>query len=74
MKPIDKQILDMLERTKPAQLGGMWIKGATIARNIDKNSDYINSRLRRLNEEGYVETDDRGYYRITSRGSQYITS
>lgn len=72
MKPVDRRILEMLERTKPAKLGGMWLKSATLAENLDHNNDYINQRVRQLLEEGYVESGTKGYYRISDRGSEFI--
>lgn len=72
MKPVDNRILELLERTKPAKLGGLWLKGATIAENLDLSGNYVNRRLRQLEREGYVESGSKGYYRITERGAEYI--
>lgn len=76
MKPVDRRILELLEQTKSAKVGGLWMKGATIATNLNNSTDYINRRLRELKENDYVETRERpkGYYRITKKGSSFVRS
>lgn len=71
MKPMDVRILEVLERTKSAKIGGLWLKGATIAKNLNASSDYVGNRLRQLQTEDYVEADG-GYYRITEKGSLFV--
>lgn len=76
MMPVDDRILELLERTRAAKVGGLWVKGATVAVNLDLSANYVNKRLRKLEKEGYVERRDRpkGYYRITEKGSEFVRS
>lgn len=76
MKPVDTRILELLEQTKSAKLDGLWMKGATIAVNLEVSKNYVNKRLRKLAQEGYVEKLDhqRGYYRISDTGTEFVRS
>lgn len=72
--PVDSRILELMERTRQAKLGGVWFKSATVAVNLDLSKDYVNKRMRELKERGYVEMREypQGYYRITEKGSEFI--
>lgn len=66
MKPVDDAILDVLDAS------GLVLTPAVVAYNIDYHRDEVNRRLSRLSSEGFVERVERGKYRITSRGEQYV--
>lgn len=74
MKPVDSRILELMERTRQAKLGGVWFKSATIAVNLEMSNDYVNKRMKELNEHDFVEQRDypQGYYRITEEGTEFI--
>lgn len=72
MKPVDSRILEMLEQTKAAQYGGLWLTGRVIAGNLDMSGNYMNKRLRQLVEEGYVEHRKGGFYRIDDKGTRFV--
>lgn len=66
MLPIDDAILDVLYSS------GLVLTPAVVAYNIDYHRDEVNRRLSKLASEGFVERVERGKYRITAQGEQYI--
>lgn len=45
---------------------------AALALNLDISRTYAGERLRELHDHGYVDRDEKSYYRITQRGSDYL--
>ena len=66
MMPIDDAILEVLSSS------GLILTPAVIAVNIDYSREEVNRRLSRLETEGLVERVERGKYRLTDRGEQYL--
>ena len=64
--PVDHAILEALDHS------GMELTPAVIARNIDYTRRYVNTRLGELEEKGFVERVDRGWYAITETGAAYL--
>ena len=73
MRPVDEKILDYLNRTRRAKVGGLWMKPNTLARNISTTRSYVSTRLQVLVENGAVERDDQGFYRITDSGTDILS-
>ena len=71
MLPMDRRILELMERSKTVRPSGLWLTPKTIAVNLDATGDYCNRRLREMEGHGYVDNSD-GYYRITNKGSEFI--
>lgn len=66
MMPIDGAILEILSSS------GLILTPAVVAFNIDYSRDEVNRRLRKLEEEGLVEREERGKYQLTDRGERYL--
>lgn len=66
MRTIDDAILEVLA------MSGLILTPSVIAYNIDYCRDEVNRRLTVLEREGLVERVERGKYRLTSRGEQYL--
>lgn len=66
MLPIDDAILDLFHSKE------LVLTPAIIAYNIDYSREEVNRRLGELEERGFVEKVERGKYRITSLGAQYV--
>lgn len=64
--PIDDRILESLDSSS------MILSPSVIAINIDKSRDEVNRRLSTLVDYGLVTRVQRGYYKITDRGRQYL--
>ena len=63
----DDRILETLESS------GLTLSPAVIAHNTDYSGNYINKRVRKLNNHDLVERVDEGMYRITDCGRAYLT-
>lgn len=72
MRPMDSRILEFLGRTEQVKYGGMWMKPTGVAINIGADRSYVNTRLRKLAEEGYVERSEDGFYKINDKGRDYL--
>lgn len=66
MLPIDDAILSLFHGTD------LVLTPSIIAYNIDYSRDEVNRRLVKLEQRGFVEKVERGKYRITAFGKQYI--
>lgn len=69
---VRREILDLLERSKRLKPGGLWLNPAAVARNLGRSNNYINTEMRELYQDGLVESDGNGYYRIAADGSDLI--
>ena len=72
MKPADVRILEILAGTQQAKVGGLWLKAATIAQNVDLNPNYVGRRCRTLAEHDLIDKEG-DYYRIKDSGAAYVT-
>lgn len=72
MRPTDREILEVLERSRQLKVGGLWMNPATVARNINRTRGHVNARLRELQDHGLAESDGDGYYRITDEGTDVL--
>jgi predicted transcriptional regulator len=43
-----------------------------ISANIDYSHQYVNERMKPLREQGLIETEGDGIYRITEKGEAYL--
>lgn len=66
MRTIDETILQILV------VSDLILTPAVVAYNIDYSRDEVNRRLRRLEEDGFVERVERGKYRVTDLGKRYL--
>lgn len=66
MMPVDDAILEILYSS------GLVLTPAVISYNIDYSREEVNRRLRKLETEGLVERVERGKYRVTESGEQYL--
>ncbi|MFB6253663.1 MAG: ArsR family transcriptional regulator [Halobacteriaceae archaeon] len=66
MQPIDDQILELFHSTD------LVLTPSIIAYNIDYSREETNRRLTKLANHDMVEKVDRGKYRITELGQQYL--
>lgn len=66
MRPVDERILELFHSTD------LVLTPSIIAHNIDYSSKEVNRRLSELADHGFVERVDRGKYRITDLGEQYL--
>lgn len=66
MTPMDDQILELFHSSK------LVLTPAIIAYNIDYSRGEVNRRLSELQEHGLVERVERGKYRMTQKGEQYL--
>lgn len=72
MKPMDRRILEFLAETKRVKMAGLWFKPVGLARNIDATRQYVSARLQVLVDEGLIEQDEEGFYRITDKGYYHL--
>lgn len=66
MMPIDDAILELFYSTN------LVLTPSIIAYNIDYSRDEVNRRLVELEQRGFVSKVERGKYRITALGRQYL--
>lgn len=66
MLPVDDAILSLFHATD------LVLTPSIIAYNIDYSRDEVNRRLTELEQRGFVERVERGKYRLTVLGKQYI--
>lgn len=66
MLPVDDAILSLFHATD------LVLTPSIVAYNIDYSRDEVNRRLTELEQRGFVEKVDRGKYRLTVLGKQYI--
>lgn len=66
MLPLDDEILSLFHGTD------LVLTPSIIAYNIDYSREEVNRRLAELERQGFVKRVERGKYRITVLGSQYI--
>ena len=66
MVPMDDEILELFHSAH------LVLTPAIIAYNIDRSREEVNRRLSELEERDLVERVERGKYRITPRGEQYL--
>ena len=69
---MDRRILELLERTTRAKAGGLWLKPTALAYNLGATRQYVNERLIKLTEEGYVDRTGDGFYRISDKGIKFV--
>lgn len=67
MLPIDDAILELFDSKE------LVLTPSIIAYNIDYSRGEVNRRLRTLEKRGFVAKVERGKYRITALGRQYVT-
>lgn len=68
MLPIDDAILQLFHTSD------LVLTPSIVAYNIEYSREEVNRRLAELEERGYVERVERGKYRVTTLGEQYIES
>lgn len=68
MLPIDDAILQLFHTSE------LVLTPSIVAYNIEYSREEVNRRLAELEERGYVERVERGKYRVTALGRQYIES
>ncbi|WP_226022946.1 winged-helix domain-containing protein [Halomicrobium salinisoli] len=66
MTPMDDDVLRLFHSK------GLVLTPAIIAYNIDYSREEVNRRLAELEDRGFVERVERGKYRITDLGTQYV--
>lgn len=66
MLPVDNAILSLFHATD------LVLTPSIVAYNIDYSRDEVNRRLTELEQRGFVEKVERGKYRLTVLGKQYI--
>jgi predicted transcriptional regulator len=66
MLPVDDAVLSLFHATD------LILTPSIVAYNIDYSRDEVNRRLTELEQRGFVEKVERGKYRITALGKQYI--
>ena len=66
MLPVDNAILSLFHATD------LVLTPSIVAYNIDYSRDEVNRRLSELEQRGFVEKVERGKYRLTVLGKQYI--
>lgn len=66
MVPADDAILELFQGT------GLVLTPSVVAYNVGYSREVVNRRLRTLEERGFVARVERGKYRITALGSQYV--
>lgn len=66
MAPMDDQILELFHTSD------LVLTPAIIAYNIEYSREEVNRRLSELEEHGLVERVERGKYRITELGEEYL--
>lgn len=66
MTPMDDSILELFHSSE------LILTPAIIALNIDLSREEVNRRLSKLEAHGLVERVERGKYRTTDRGEQYL--
>lgn len=68
MLPVDDAILHLFHTSD------LVLTPSIVAYNIEYSREEVNRRLAELEERGYVERVERGKYRVTALGRQYIES
>lgn len=68
MRPVDEAVLELCSSA------GLVLTPAIIAFNINYSREEVNRRLTTLTTHGFIERVERGKYRITARGEQYLFS
>lgn len=66
MVPMDDRILELFHSSK------LVLTPSLIAYNIDHSRSEVNRRLTELEQHGLVERVERGKYRLTERGENYL--
>ncbi len=66
MLPVDDAVLDLFVSAD------LVLTPAVVAYNIDYSREEVNRRLIELEERGFVDKVERGKYRITALGTQYL--
>lgn len=66
MSPMDDAILELFHSSD------LVLTPAVVALNIDRSREEVNRHLGRLEAHGLVEKVERGKYRLTRRGEQYL--
>lgn len=66
MLPVDDAILDLFHGTD------LVLTPAVVAYNIEYSREEVNRRLSELEDRGFVTRVERGKYRITGLGAQYV--
>lgn len=66
MLPVDDAILSLFHATD------LVLTPSIVAYNIDYSRDEVNRRLTELEQRGFVERVERGKYRLTVLGKQYL--
>lgn len=67
MQPMDDRILEILETS------GLVLTPSIIAYNLDKSRAAVSRRLSELSHYSLVERVDRGKYKITDKGTSYLS-
>lgn len=67
MVPLDDEILTLFHHK------GLVLTPAIVAYNLDRSREEVNRRLTELSDCGLVERVERGKYRITAAGEQYLS-
>ncbi len=66
MTPMDDEILQVFHSTQ------LILSPSIISQNIQRSRDEVNRRLRTLENHGFVSRVDRGQYKLTPQGEQYL--
>lgn len=66
MTPMDDRILEFFHSTE------LVLTPAIIAYNLDHSRGEVNRRLSELERHGFLQRPERGKYRLTELGSQYL--
>lgn len=66
MTPMDDDVLELFHTT------GLILTPAVIADNLEYSRGEVNRRLSTLTDHGFVRKVDRGKYRLTDAGEQYL--
>lgn len=66
MTPLDDEILELFHSTE------LVLSPSIIAYNIDYSSKEVNRRLSKLADHGYIDRVERGKYRLTPLGEDYL--
>lgn len=66
MTPLDDRILELFHSAD------LVLSPSIIAYNLDYSREQVNRRLGNLHDNGFVERIERGKYRLTTQGEQYL--
>jgi predicted transcriptional regulator len=66
MTQLDDEILELLDSSK------LVLSPSIIAFNIDRSREGVADRITTLTDYGLIEKVERGKYRITEEGEQYL--